>query len=190
MTAPPIPCLARLSDWAKSRIFWLAVTLAALTLEGFALFSQYVWGIQPCNECILIRTGVLGIAVAGVLGAVAPKVTSARVAASGLLVAALAWALYRAYVLVSIEYQVAHGVETGCKFFKGFPDWAPLDVWFPAVFEPRGKCGEIVGVFLGQSFAVWGLVGLSLLALPVLAVLVAGPVRSFLRREVAATLKR
>lgn len=156
-----------------TRSFWLFLSFVALVLEAFALFNQHVLGLEPCNECILIRVGVLGVALAGMLGAVAPRLLAMRLAAFTLMGAALSWALYRAYVLVDIVRMVAAGEVAGCKRFKGFPLGLPLAEWFPEIFEPRGRCGEIAGVFLGQSFAVWTLVGLGAAALGVLAVVAA-----------------
>jgi disulfide bond formation protein DsbB len=147
---------------SQHRFFWLLIALVGLAMEGFALFSQHVWGFQPCNECIYIRVGVAGLILAGMIGATAPRLRLVRATALVATAVSLSWALYRAFLLVALEQKVSDGAAAGCSRFKGFPAWASLDTWFPAVFEPRGTCGEIVGVFLGWSFAYWSLLGLVL----------------------------
>jgi protein dithiol:quinone oxidoreductase len=146
------------------RFFWVSLAAVAVAMEAFALISQHAFGLQPCNECIYIRAGVLGLGIAGVLGAISPQTLLLRWTACVLVLVSLSGSLWRAWTLVDIEKQVSEGAALGCKRFKGFPDWLPLERLVPEMFEPRGKCGEIVGAVLGPSFAGWTLVGLVALA--------------------------
>lgn len=155
-----------------SRTPWWALAGIALAMEAFALVSQHVWGLEPCNECIYIRFGVAGLLLAGLGGALAPRLLLVRLLFGALSVLSLGYALARAYVLVDLERKVTAGAAASCGRFKGLPGGLPLQEWWPAVFEPRGMCGQITGTFLGQSFAVWTLIGLAALALALLALVV------------------
>ena len=156
---------------------WIALALVAASMEAFALYCQHVLGMEPCNECIYVRSGVAGLFVTGLLGAIVPRIFAVRAILLAGAGAALGFALQHAKTLVDIEHKVAAGEIAGCARFHGFPSWMDLQRWIPEMFEPRGKCGEILGTFLGQSFAVWSLVGLSVLATIAAIVLI----RDFIR---------
>ena len=151
-------------SWFSTRTPWGALAAIALAMEAFALWSQHVWGLDPCNECVYIRFGVLGLLVAGLGGALVPRSVLSRAVFGVLAFVALGYALVRSYILVDLERQVAAGVSASCGRFKGFVGGVPLHQWLPEMFEPRAMCGQIAGTFLGQSFAVWTLVGLAALA--------------------------
>ena len=93
----------RLHSLTLHRFPWLLLSAAALLLESFALYMQHVHGLEPCNECIYIRVGVLVVAVAGLLGAVAPRVALMRWSALAVWLAGLSWSLYRANILLDLE---------------------------------------------------------------------------------------
>lgn len=134
---------------------WLLLAVAAVALECFALYMQHVMGVEPCNECIYIRVGVLGIGLAGLVGALAPRLWILRFSAIGLWLLSLGWSLYRANLLLELEQKVRMGGEAGCARFKGFPEWIPLERWLPNMFEPRAMCGDVSWTFLGQSVTFW-----------------------------------
>ncbi|MDD5333907.1 MAG: disulfide bond formation protein B [Rhodoferax sp.] len=152
---------------------WLLLAAVALALDGTALTLQHVFNVPPCNECIYIRLGVLGVGVAGLLGALAPRVPAFRLAGLAVWMGALGWSLYRANLLLNLERVVREGGATGCARFKGFPSWLALDAWLPAMFEPRAMCGDVSWTFLGQSVTFWIWVALWCLALTAALVLVA-----------------
>lgn len=149
---------------------WLLLAAIALVLEGAALYLQHVLKVEPCNECIYVRVGVLGIGLAGLLGAVAPRILAMRLAALAAWLVAVGWSLSRVNVLLDLERVVREGGEASCKRFKGFPEWMPLDAWLPNVFEPRAMCGEVSWTFLGQSVTFW--IGLVMSGLALAAILV------------------
>lgn len=157
--------LKTLSPLILHRWPWLLLAGVALLLDGAALFLQHGLQVEPCNECIYVRTGVLGIALAGLIGALAPRRTAMRLTALGLWLGALGWSCYRVLLLLEMEQVVRAGGEASCKRFKGFPDWLQLDSWLPAVFEPRAMCGAVSWTFLGQSVTFWSAVALAGIAI-------------------------
>jgi disulfide bond formation protein DsbB len=134
---------------------------------------QHALGVEPCNECIYIRAGVLGVAASGLIGALAPRVRILRWSAIAVWQMALGWSLYRANLLLNMEQKVREGLEASCERFKGFPDWMPLERWFPEMFEPRAMCGTVSWTFLNQSVTYWIWIALWCLALPALLALIA-----------------
>ena len=134
---------------------WLLLSVAAILLEGFALYMQHAMGVEPCNECIYIRVGVLGLALAGLIGAVAPKIRILRWTALSVWLLAVGGSLFRAQLLLDLEQKVREGAEAGCARFKGFPEWMPLERWLPDMFEPRAMCGTVSWTFLNQSVTFW-----------------------------------
>ncbi|MDD2880357.1 MAG: disulfide bond formation protein B [Rhodoferax sp.] len=154
---------------------WLLLAALALALDGVALYLQHVLKVEPCNECIYVRVGVLCIGLSGLLGALAPKYLAVRLVALAAWLAALGWSLSRIYLLLDLERVVREGGEASCKRFKGFPDWMPLDTWLPNVFEPRAMCGTVSWTFLGHSVTFWIGVALSGLALAAVLALLAQP---------------
>jgi protein dithiol:quinone oxidoreductase len=153
------------------RGLWLLLAAVALALDGGALYLQHVLQVEPCNECIYVRAGVLGIAVAGLIGALAPKYLVVRLIALAAWLGALGWSLHRVTLLLDLERIVSEGGEASCKRFKGFPEWMPLDIWLPEVFEPRAMCGMVSWTFLGQSVTFWSSVALWGMALAAISVL-------------------
>ena len=158
---------------SSKRGLWLLLTAIALALDGVALYLQHGLQVEPCNECIYIRAGVLGIAAAGLIGALAPQYWAMRFAGLVAWLAALGWSLYRVTLLLNLEQVVREGGEASCKRFRGFPDWIPLDTWLPEVFQPRAMCGMVSWTFLGQSVTFWSGVALLGMAIAATSVLVA-----------------
>jgi disulfide bond formation protein DsbB len=165
--------LRTLQTLSTQRRSWLLLAALALALDGIALFLQHVMHVEPCNECIYIRAGVLCIAVAGVLGALAPKYWPMRLIALVVWIGALGWSLSRVVLLLDLERIVRAGGDATCKRFKGFPDWLPLERWLPNVFEPRATCGTVSWTFLGGSVTFWIGVALACMALVTAAVVLA-----------------
>ncbi len=152
--------LKTIQSLSSKRGLWLLLTVIALALDGVALYLQHVLQVEPCNECIYVRTGILGIAVAGLIGALAPKYLAMRLIGLAAWFVALGWSLYRVTMLLGLERVVREGGEASCKRFRGFPDWMPLDTWLPEVFEPRAMCGMVSWTFLSQSVTFWSGVAL------------------------------
>ncbi len=163
--------LHTIQSFSQRRVSWFLLAVTAILLECFALFMQHVMGVEPCNECIYVRVAVLGMALAGLVGAIAPGVRVMRWGALAAWFAALGWGLWRAALLLDLEQKVKAGAEASCGRFKGFPEWMPLERWAPDVFEPRAMCGAVSWTFLNQSVtfwiwaALWGIAAIAVLVL-------------------------
>lgn len=165
--------LKTIKSMSMQRGPWFLLFLCSVLLECVALYIQHAMGVEPCNECIYVRAGVLGVAAAGLIGALAPKVLILRWSATAVWLMSLGWSLYRANLLLDLEQKVREGLEASCGRFKGFPDWMPLERWLPDMFEPRAMCGTVGWTFLNQSVTFWIWIALWGLALPALLTVVA-----------------
>jgi disulfide bond formation protein DsbB len=155
---------------SKQRWSWLLLAASALTLEACALYFQHVMKLEPCVMCVYERLAMLGIVLAGLIGATAPKNIIIR------LTAFLCWAVSAVWgTLLAIEhtgYQINPSPFATCDFLPNFPSWAPLHQWLPWLFNPTGDCADIVWQFLGYSMPQWLIVSFTVYSL--LFVVIAG----------------
>jgi len=140
---------------SRIRLFWTALLITALGLEAAALFFQHVMHLQPCVLCIYERVAVGGIALASLIGMVAPRQWFVRWVAYAVWGVSAGWGLSLAMEHVGIQFGTSN---LSCEFFTNFPAWLPLDQWLPAVFAPTGYCDEIQWQFLGLTMPQWMLV--------------------------------
>lgn len=158
----------QLIQFVQSRWYWLAAIVTGLSLEGTALFYQYVLDEAPCPLCIQSRAWVmLGIIVA-IIALIAHKVTAIRYFSQLVLIASLAMLTNRSWITVQIERGLR---ESTCGMDAGFPAWLALDEWFPTLFEVWTMCGYtpdfLFGTTMGEAllFASVCLFGIATVAL-------------------------
>ncbi|MEN8213862.1 MAG: disulfide bond formation protein DsbB [Pseudomonadota bacterium] len=156
-----------LSQASKKRPAWLLLALSALLLEIIALYFQFgSMELQPCVLCIYERTALMGILLAGLLGAIAPQLWLFRWLGFLLWGSSAVWG-----VMLALEHSgiQQNPMTASCDFMTNFPAWAKLDEWFPLLFTPTGLCDEIQWRFLGYTMpqTLVGIYGLYLLVLVV-----------------------
>lgn len=159
--------MAFLKQASKKRFSWLLLALTALLLELAALYFQYgEMELQPCVLCIYERTAVMGILLAGLIGAIAPQLLIFRCAGFLLWGSSAVWGLMLALEHSGIQQ---NSMTASCDFITKFPAWAKLDEWFPLMFNPTGFCDEIQWQLLGYTMpqTMTGIYGLYLLGLVV-----------------------
>lgn len=151
--------LATLKNLSKQRWSWLLLAASALSLELCALYFQHVMLLEPCVMCVYERLSMLGILLAGLLGAIAPGFILLRLSAFLLWAVSAVWGLLLA--IQHTDYQLNPSPFATCDFFPNFPTWAPLHEWFPWLFNPTGDCSKIVWQFFGYSMPQWLIVSFS-----------------------------
>ena len=146
-----------------SRLPWSMALFSALGLEAAALYFQYGLNLDPCVLCVYQRTAVMGLALGGLIGVLAPRIIWVRL---------LGYLTLGASAFVGVQLALEHvdvqaGIGLGCDFMANYPEWFKLDVWFPALFQPTGYCDDIKWQFLGWSMPHWMVVvfGVYLVAL-------------------------
>ncbi|WP_241622782.1 disulfide bond formation protein DsbB [Rosenbergiella australiborealis] len=149
--------LRKLKLFSFHRGAWLLLAAGVLVLELTALGFQYYLDQKPCVLCVYQRAALAGLLLAALVGAIAPKTPLRLVAIIGWLVAAaktftLAWE--------QTQLQLHPPLFATCDFFPRFPQWLPLNHWFPAIFTPTGNCMDKGWELLSMTMAQW-LVGIS-----------------------------
>ncbi len=163
-----------LKQLSTKRFSWLLLALSALLLELAALYFQYgEMQLQPCVLCIYERTAVMGIFLAGLIGAIAPQLLIFRCAGFLLWGSSAVWGLMLAFEHSGIQQ---NSMTASCDFIAKFPAWAKLDEWFPLLFNPTGFCDEIQWRFLEYTMPQT-MAGVYVLYLLVLVVVIASQFR-------------
>ncbi|PKG39025.1 disulfide bond formation protein DsbB [Psychromonas sp. Urea-02u-13] len=152
--------LSTLKSLSSQRWPWLLLAFSALALELCALFFQHVMELEPCVMCVYERITMLGIILAGFIGASAPQNVFVRISAFILWAISAVWGLLLA--LEHTDYQMNPSPFATCDFFPNFPTWAPLHEWLPWLFNPTGDCADIVWQFLGYSMPQWLIVSFTI----------------------------
>ncbi|WP_226996533.1 disulfide bond formation protein DsbB [Thalassotalea crassostreae] len=152
-----VKMLKKLNDFALTPLSWWLLAASALGLELIALYFQYGMGLEPCIMCIYQRVAILGIIIAGVIGAIGNKYMPIRLVAFTVWAISAIWGLQLALEHVEIQANAGSLFYT-CDIFPNFPSWMPIHEWFPAVFEATGDCGKINWSLLGYSMPQWMIV--------------------------------
>lgn len=142
--------------FSQCRTSWLILMLSAILLEVAALFFQYGMDLSPCVMCIYIRVAVLGLILAGGIGAIAPQRIAVRLIAGLVWGISAIWGGMLAKELVDIQSNPSPFAT--CAFLPDFPEQLPLHDWLPSVFMPTGMCTDIPWEFMGVTMASWMIV--------------------------------
>jgi protein dithiol:quinone oxidoreductase len=135
------------------RFSWILLFACVIFFELCALFFQHIMNLAPCVMCIYERVSMLGIGAVALVGLIAPKQPIIRI------VALVGWlvASYRGYLLATqhVQYQLDPSPFSTCDIFVQFPSWAPLNQWFPWMFEAYGDCSNVVWQLFSLSMPQW-----------------------------------
>jgi len=147
--------LSAISTWPASRWPWLILASTALLLESIALYFQYGMGLEPCIMCIYQRVAVFGILLSALPALSIPHNIFARaISIVGVLTACI-WGLLMALEHVAMQNPDNFLLALSCDIYPNFPDWLQLHTMLPAVFEPRGTCGDINWSMFGYTMPQW-----------------------------------
>lgn len=139
---------------SQQRLFWIFLASSVLALEIAALVFQYGLGYEPCIKCIYQRLALWGVFVALLPACIFPQ--SKLVKSVSCLSAAFfaAWGAKIAIEHVGLQ-NAPNPLFAFCEMVPNFPEWFAPDIWFPALFEPRGDCNAIDWTFLNLSMPQW-----------------------------------
>lgn len=138
---------------------WYALGAGAcFLLIGFALFSQFQWGLQPCPLCIFQRIAFAVLGVVFALGAAHnPQGVGRWIYASGALLPALGGSAIAArhVWLTHLPADQVPSCGPGLNFLiDAFPLWNVVKM----VLTGSGECAKVDWTFLGLSMPAWSLV--------------------------------
>lgn len=131
------------------------VAVLCIACVAFALFSQYVLGMQPCAWCVLQRFIFLCVAAICLLGNLfktnlAKKTIATLSAFLCLLGSSAAW----------YQYSVASASFSCDMTFadKFMSKWTGLDALMPWLFGIYATCFDAKVTLLGIEYSLWGMV--------------------------------
>ena len=150
-----------INDW---RIGNLAAFAACVGMMAFALFSQYVWGLEPCPLCIFQRVSLAAVGLVFLLAGLHPAGPVGRVIYALLIAASAGSGIAIAGRHVWLQNLPADQVPAcgpGLDFMMDtFPFLEVLDM----VLSGSGECAEVSWRFLGLTMPTWTLIAFIVLA--------------------------
>jgi len=147
--------LHSLASW---RVGNLAAFLICAAMMGFALFSQYVWLMEPCPLCVFQRIALIalggifllaGLHAAGRIGRILYALLAAVAALAGIGVAG------RHVWLQNLPKDQVPACGPGLDFMV---DTFPLLEVLNMVLSGSGECAEVSWRFLGLTMPAWTLI--------------------------------
>lgn len=135
------------------RSAWIFLAFSAFALESTALYFQYGMGLQPCVLCVYERLAMVGLFIAGFIGALAPSSLIVRILA--LIVGLFSTIKGLMISIRHLDLQMNPAPWKQCEFIPNFPETLPFHKWLPAVFNPTGSCNESQWSLFGITMVQW-----------------------------------
>ncbi|RPI16113.1 MAG: disulfide bond formation protein B [Lysobacterales bacterium] len=133
---------------------------ASAALIAYALYVQYVLGLEPCPLCILQRVAVMAVGALFLLAALHdPSDRGAPVYAILIDLAALAGILVAVRHLWILAQPAGSVAECGASL-DYMMDVLPLHEVLAKVLAGSGECAKVDWEFLGLTMPAWVLVAL------------------------------
>lgn len=135
-----------------------------VALIGFAIYSQFAWGLEPCPLCIFQRIAFAALGLVFLLAALhAPRGAGARAfyGVLGFLAAAVGMAIAGRHVWMQYNPPEIPGCGPPLSFMRETMSTGNV---IRKVLTGSGDCGNVDWTFLGLSMPAWSLVWFVLLA--------------------------
>lgn len=146
------------------RVSFLLGFLACAGLIGFALFSQFQWGLEPCPLCIFQRVAFAALGVVFLLGALhGPSGRAGRAAWGVLALVAAVAGLVVAGNHVRLQMLPPDQVPACGPGLDYMMEMLPVTGVIQKVMTGSGECADVDWSFLGLSMPAWSLVWFVLL---------------------------
>ena len=147
-------------SWLTRRTGNLIGFAAGAALIGYALYVQYVQGLEPCPLCILQRVAVIVVGVLFLLAALHdPAERGARVYGVLIDLAALAGIGVAARHIWIMAQPPGAVAECGASL-DYMMDVLPLHEVLGKVLTGSGECAKLDWQFLGLNMPTWVLIAL------------------------------
>ncbi|URJ24937.1 disulfide bond formation protein DsbB [Candidatus Blochmannia ocreatus (nom. nud.)] len=142
-----------LRNCSKIRKYWFLLILTIITLELTALYLQHISIFIPCILCIYQRCALGGIGIAGIIAIISPKIYIIRM----LAVCIWIYSAWKGFLLAKEQINIQSNPSPflTCDLFVQFPNWIPLNKWWPNVFEGQGDCATNTQHFLFLEISQW-----------------------------------
>ena len=136
----------------------LAGFAACAALIGFAIYSQFAWGLEPCPMCIFQRLAFAALGLVFlVAGLHAPRAARARgvYGVLGFLAAAVGMGLAGRHVWLQLNPPDVPGCLPPLSFMRETMSTTGV---IRRVLTGSGDCSAVDWSFLGLSMPAWSLV--------------------------------
>ena len=147
----------------------LAGFVACAALIGFAIYSQFAWGLEPCPLCIFQRIAFAALGLVFLLaGLHAPRAAAARrfYGVLGFLAAATGMAIAGRHVWIQLNPPDIPACGPPLSFMRETMSTGNV---IRKVLTGSGDCGTVDWSFLGLSMPAWSLAWFVLLGVFALA---------------------
>lgn len=139
----------------KPRLTFLLISAACAALLGYAYYSQFALGYEPCPLCIFQRIGVFLVGVVALVAAIhGPGRTGRRVYGTLAALFAVAGGGVSARHLWLQNLPADQVPQCGPGLDYMFEVFPLLDA-VKMVFEGSGECAEVDWTLLGLSMPGW-----------------------------------
>lgn len=125
--------------------------MASFAMVAGAVFFQYVLDDLPCELCVYVRAWLIGIGLLATVGLLTRQWRWLTLIVIVLMLWMTAGLAEDTWVLLSIDQ--GWPTSGACSFVAYFPEWMPLDKWWPQMFEVQNLCQPTPVVLLGLSMA-------------------------------------
>jgi disulfide bond formation protein DsbB len=142
--------LETISRLSQGKLYWILLFILGISLEGGALYHQYVLDEWPCVLCIHVRIWVLGFIVLAILALLFDNnkwLNRGFHLTNSIIMTGF---VERSWQTLAVERGWVFGE---CDMESGLPSWFALDKWFPAVFEVQTACGYTPLIILEITMA-------------------------------------
>ena len=148
------------------RLQFLLGFLACVAVVGYAIWTQFNLGLEPCNLCIFQRVAFAGLALVFLLGAIhGPRGAAGRrwYGLFGLIAAMVGIYIAGRHVWVqSLASDQVPSCGPPLSFMSETLGWMQT---VQKVLTATGSCGTIDWTFLGLAMPAWSLICFIVLAL-------------------------
>ena len=148
----------------NKRTLYLIGFIDCLLLISYALYSEYVLGLEPCPLCVFQRIAVILVGfIFLTLAAFVPRTSIAKIIASILItITSLSGVIIagRHVWLQNLPPDKVPGCGPGLDFMVST---FPLSEVFEMVFTGSGECANVDWSFLSLSMPAWVMILLALI---------------------------
>ncbi|CAD83500.1 disulfide bond formation protein B [Candidatus Blochmanniella floridana] len=140
--------------YSKSRKFWAILICSSISLISIALLNQFFFLLKPCILCIYQRCSLFGITIAGLIALISPKTTLLRLFSIFIWLYSAIKGLY--FSNIHMQTTLHPSSSLTCDLFVSFPNWLPLNKWYPIIFDSKiSNCYSYPQYLLYLEISQW-----------------------------------